>query len=265
MRLKRREHVEWRDLPKVESPYFARAWVDSNVHVSGHGPNWVQGLDDVIWDDLSHIRHVWDAHARKRLLERLANAEVFLIHGYASDPTVPVVRRIKGEKSETLKIESSLSLDAQFNVQRMLDHAIQTRAILEPLRVPKAAPKPEPKKKEEPEELAVTNPRWEHIDGKRADNTPDSTFAGDRITLMVDVTGAPDGSRVTFKVMDTSISPPARVGSARGEVEGGVGKAEWQVSVDRANPELEFEGAVRRVTSERAEIPVGVVEYIPSF
>jgi hypothetical protein len=93
---------------------------------------------------------VWDAQARKLLLERLAIAEVFLVHGYASDPTVPVVRRIKGEKGETLKIESSLTLDAQFNVQRMLDQAIQTRVILDPSACLKPPPNPNRRRKKSP-------------------------------------------------------------------------------------------------------------------
>lgn len=177
----------------------------------------------------------------------------------------PVVRPAEQEQGLGWKIETSLSLEAQYNIERMLAHAYENRGIWQPILVPKEAPAPEPQPRREPEELTVTNPRWEHIDDKRAENSPDATVAGDRITLMVDVSGAADGSRVTFKVLDTSISPPARVGSARGEVEGGVGKAEWEVKVDRSEPALEFEGAVRRVTSNRAEIPVGVAEYIPSF
>ncbi len=266
MRLKRREDVQWRDLPKVESPFFARAWVESNVNINGRELCWVQGLDDVVWDDLSHNRHVWDSHAHNRLIERVDNAEVFLVHGFGSDPVMPIVRRSAGEKSDSWKVEASLSLDAQFNVQRMLHHARQTRGIWAPLVVPKkAAPKTEVKK-EEPEELTVTNPVWEHIDKQRGDDSPDATIAGDKVTLKVDVTGAADGNRVTFKVFDTSITPPSRVAVVRGEVEGGVGTAEWTVKVNRQGAKLEFEGEVRRVSSERAEIPVvEVFNFVFSF
>ena len=90
-------------------------------------------------------------------------------------------------------------------------------------------------------------------------------MAGDTVTLMVDVTGVSDGTRVTFKIVDTSISPPGRIAVVRGEVDGGIGKAEWKVKVNRAKPALEFEGEVRRTSSERAEIPVVVREYILSL
>lgn len=267
MKLKRRQDVEWLDLPKVESPFFARAWVESNVPVSGSGRYWIHGLDDVVWDDLSHNQHVWNSHAHRRLLERVENAEVLLVHGFGSEPVMPAVRRDASAKNVTWKVEASLSLEAQFNVQRMLEHARHTRGIWAPIIQPtKAAPQPEPKKKDEPEELTVTNPRWVHIDQKRGDDSPDATIAGDSVSLMVDVSGAADGTLVSFKVFDTSISPPCRVGVARGEVEGGVGTAEWKVKLPRNGEVLEFEGEVRRVSSGRAEIPVlDEFEFVFSF
>lgn len=80
--------------------------------------------------------------------------------------------------------------------------------------------------------------------------------AGDTVLLKVDVSGAADGTPVTFKVADIFISPPGRVASVRGKVEGGLGTAEWQLKVPRAGTRLEFEGQVRRVGSGSAEIPV---------
>lgn len=257
MRLKRCDDVEWFDLPNVESPSFARIWAESNLHVSGPDICWIQGLDDVVYDDLAAHHPVWDNHARLRLLERIESAEVILVHGLDSRPLLPIVYRDSEESNDIWKVDSSLSLNAQFNLQRMLQNAYRTRGILSAIIEPRqAATRPVQAEESVREELTVTNPRWEHTDQERGNETPESTVEGDIITLKVDVNSAADGSRVTFKVYDTSIEPASRVGLARGEVQGGTGSAVWEVRFRRDNVELEFEGAVRRVSSERADIVV---------
>lgn len=255
MQLKNYADVQWQDLPKIESPALARAWVESNAPLTDHTLYRIDGLQGSLRDPLNPGDQDWDDHARDGLLERIDRAEVVLVYGFAGEPMDPVVRRSDGESAWS--ISTSLKHEAQSYVERMLTHASETRGIWQPIlasQEPRPAPEAQPR--EEPEELTVTNPRWEHVDQNRAESSPDTAMVGDLVRLMADVTGAADGSRAIFKVLDTSISPPSRVGSARGEVEGGIGTAEWEVKTGRRGAQLEFEASVRRVGSERAELPV---------
>jgi hypothetical protein len=102
----------------------------------------------------------------------------------------------------------------------------------------------------------VKNPRWEHVDQKVAEKRKESTLVGDKVALKVDVTNVPDGTSVTFKVFDTSMSPPKQIGMASGKVAGGVGTAEWSI---KRQTKLEFEGKVRSLISERAVLPVAKI------
>lgn len=256
MLLKRLEDVQWLDLPKIEAPHLASAWVESHALLRDSALWELEGLDDVVWDDLAPCRHVWDNAARIQLLERVERAEVVLVHGFETNPVGPALLPDSGEQHDNWTIDSSLSLEAQCNLRRLLQFARATRTIREPIIVPGTTSPAAPAETQQAQQLSVTNPRWEHVDQQRSDETPDSTVEGDTITLNVDVSGASDGSRVTFKIYDTSQTPPSRIGVARGEVEGGVGTAQWEVNPRRDNSQLEFEGAVRRVSSERAEIVV---------
>lgn len=259
MQLKRIEEVQWLDLPKVESPHLAGAWVESHALLDDSVLWELEGLDDVIWDELAPCRHVWDSAARLQLLERVERAEVVLVHGFETDPVSPALVRGSNDQRDNWNVDSSLSLEAQYNLRRLLAYAYQTRTVLEPIPGPAPARQPAPTT-QQPEELTVTNPRWEHVDQQRSEASPDNAIAGDRILLKVDVSGAVEGSRVTFKVYNTASEPAARVAAVTGNVEAGIGSAEWTVKVKRRKVKLEFEGAVRRTTSERAEIPL-LVEF----
>jgi hypothetical protein len=94
------------------------------------------------------------------------------------------------------------------------------------------------------------------VDQQRGEDTPEAAAVGDVVTLKVDVSGAGDGTRITFRVFDTSESPESRVGVARGQVNGGIGTAEWTVKTRQKKPKLMFDGEVRRASSERAEISI---------
>jgi hypothetical protein len=256
MQLKRLEDVQWLDLPKIESPHLAGAWVESHALLRDSALWELEGLDDVVWDDLAPSRHVWDATARIQLLERVERAEVVLVHGLETDPVGPALLPGSGEQHDNWTIVSSLSPEAQYNLRRLLEFARATRTIREPIIAPRTTGPAEPAEPQQAVQLSVTNPRWEHVDQQRSDETPDSTIEGDTITLNVDVNGASDGTLVTFRIYETSQTPPSRIGVARGKVEGGVGTAQWEVNPRRDHPQLEFEGAVRRVSSGRAEIVV---------
>jgi hypothetical protein len=257
MQLKRTKDVEYLDLPKLESPFFAKQWAESNLNTNDFGTHMVQGLNEVTWDPLDHHRQVWDDYAYSLLLQRLEKAEVLLIHGHGSEPLVPMLRRGTGDDRDKWHINNSLSHEQQFNVEWMLHYAEATKGIWAPLEQSETeSPTPEPVNQEEPEELTVTNPRWEHVDGKRKEDSPDKTMAGDTVTLMADVTGTPDGTRITFRIFDTAVSPPGRIAVVRGKVEGGVGTAEWEVKARRDGTKPEFEGEVRRISSEKRKIPI---------
>lgn len=252
MRLKRLEDILWEDLPKIETPFFARDWVESNLH--GEGPLGIGGLDEALWGDFEHHQPGLSSDPPEMLLEKVRTAEIFLLHDLGTAPFAPIVKR--HERTGLWELTGTYSLEVQFNLQRMLEHAAQSQGIWEPIaKSVQAPPAPEPKKAT-PQSLEVTNPQWEHLDGDRGQASPDSTVEGDQILLKVDVSGASDGTAVSFKVYDTAASPAVRVGSVRGEVDGGVGSAPWTVKVNSAGPKLEFEGAVRRVSSGRAEIPL---------
>ncbi len=111
-------------------------------------------------------------------------------------------------------------------------------------------------KSKKPQRLTIKNPRWEHVDQKVAEQRKKLTLIGDKVTLKVDVTGVPDGTSVTFKIFDIAKTPPKQMGMAYGEVTGGIGSAEWKVS---RFAKLKFEGKVRCLTSERADLSVASV------
>ncbi len=107
--------------------------------------------------------------------------------------------------------------------------------------------------------VTVTNPRWEHADEDRKSSSPDTAMVGDTVILMVDVSGVPEGSPVTFDVFDVSTDPPFRIGSAKGKNEGGTAKGEWEVEDPNEKGEelkLEFEGVAKSKASERCEVKI---------
>lgn len=252
MRLKRLEDIQWEDLPKIESPFFARGWVESNLQKK-EGPFQIEGLDNVLWDGFGQSGTGWSEASPEHLLDQVENGELFLIHDLGSDPFEPVVRR--AEDDRTWELAGTYTLQVQFNLQRMFEQAAESRGLWEPVAKREKGATAAQVQEAGPEPLSVTNPRWEHLDEARADSRPDAAMAGDPLVLKVDVSGAADGSSVSFKVYDSAQSPRARVGSVRGQVEGGIGAARWEAS-HRPGAKLEFEGSVRRVSSGPAEIPV---------
>lgn len=119
----------------------------------------------------------------------------------------------------------------------------------------------------------VINPRWEHKkekeekaevevkkDGQDEDEDIEKkALFGDTIILMADVTGMPEGSRITFDIYEMSEKPPMCVASAKGKIANGVGKGEWVVT-DKSgkgkDSKLAFEGIAKSKASERCEIPL---------
>lgn len=105
--------------------------------------------------------------------------------------------------------------------------------------------------------VTVTNPRWEHVNEVLKADFPDAACAGDKICLLVDVTGIPDGAPVTFDIYDVSSEPPFRIATAKGKNEKGAARGEWTVEDPNKigqGLKLEFEGVAKSKASVRAEI-----------
>jgi hypothetical protein len=119
------------------------------------------------------------------------------------------------------------------------------------------------------EPVTIKNPRWERkkegVKGKENEIEKEKAVGtvsfGDAIILMVDVTGMPEGSAITFDIFDTSLNPPMRIDSAKGNIENGVGKGEWVVA-DKSgkgkDAKLAFEGIAKSKASERCDIGLNV-------
>jgi hypothetical protein len=109
--------------------------------------------------------------------------------------------------------------------------------------------------------VAVTNPRWEHTDEEKKNKTPDVTHVGDKIFLFVDVSGIPEGWRITFDIFDASCTPPQRIDTVAGKNDGGSAKVEWTVEDPLGSGEelkLEFEGIAKSKASERCPVAVEI-------
>jgi hypothetical protein len=112
---------------------------------------------------------------------------------------------------------------------------------------------------EEEQKVELNNPRWEHTDAEKKENSPKKAAFGNTVILMADVTGIPENGLVTFDVFDSSLKPPKSVGSAKGKNVGGVAKGEWVVTDKTGQGEeakLEFQAAAQGKTSTRCKIPV---------
>jgi hypothetical protein len=112
---------------------------------------------------------------------------------------------------------------------------------------------------EAPKEITLTNPRWEHKDTNKKENSSKTAAFDDTVILMADVTGIPENGQVTFDIFDTSGKAPKKIDSARGKNVGGVAKGEWVVtdkSGQGADAKLEFQAAAQGKTSSRCKIPV---------
>ncbi len=109
--------------------------------------------------------------------------------------------------------------------------------------------------------ITVTNPRWEHVDEARKNESPAVARVGDTIALLVDVSEYPEGAPVTFDIFDKTREPAMRIETERGKNEGGTARIEWVVSdpdEQGAALKLEFEGSARSKSSGRAPIDLTI-------
>jgi hypothetical protein len=111
------------------------------------------------------------------------------------------------------------------------------------------------------EPVTAINPCWEHKDETKKENSADKAAFGDTILLMVDVTGMPEGSGITFDIYETSEDPPMCVATVNGKIENSVGKGVWIVTDKSGKGEkskLAFEGIAKSKASERCDIGLNV-------
>lgn len=265
MNLKRPEDVLWFELTRVESPAFAQSWVESNIPLNDFAFCGVDGLAHVLWDDLDHSQPAqWNEHTRNRLIERVGNAEVVLVHGLASTPSWPIFRRNEDHSEEWI-VEGEHQSEIHQRILNILRYAVQSRGNLQQrnrsddeLHVKSKAKK----KQKDKEEITVTNPRWEQVKGKdalvsREDGAkrPSAACRCDTIMLKVDVTGVGQGEKVSFDIYNASSAPGYPLKKRlRGVVRDGVGTAEWKLQFKPRNPSIEFDGTVRGRTSERGTV-----------
>lgn len=133
MALKRPEDVNWFELNKVESPWTARSWLESNVSVDSFHHSGVPGLDDVLMDDLNPARRSLDSENLTRLADRVERCEIVLVHGLGSDPAEPLLRR---NDDGSWRLNSFLNFEQHHNAEVLLAHAKKTREITEPINKP---------------------------------------------------------------------------------------------------------------------------------
>lgn len=153
MQLKRRGDISWHDLPRIESPFFARSWVERHVNINEPGLSLLFSFCDIFGHGRKpHQR--WDQRARDRLLEEVERAEVFLVHGLDSEPFMPLVRHAGDEDGEGWVVDESLTGLVLFNVQWMLGDAVRSHVVSANVSNRQPEPEPEP----EPEPLLRPNP-----------------------------------------------------------------------------------------------------------
>lgn len=110
--------------------------------------------------------------------------------------------------------------------------------------------------------ITITNPRWTHLDDTRKTESPKVARLGDRIELLVDVTGYPEGGSVVFDIFDASNEPAMRIETERGKNTGGTAHIEWVVTDPNetgSKLKLLFEGSARSKSSGKAPIDIGLL------
>lgn len=264
MRLIRREDVQWRELPKLESPSVARFRVEGALNADGFGVAMIEGLDDVVSDSLAPHRQQWDHDTLAHLLEKVERAEVLLVHDSGSDPLVPAMR--KG-KHDDWAPEASVSPMARANLEGIVAYAALTKGILRPRRDP-CTKKPE-KQKEEPkkDEVTLSNIRWEHKSEAAKEKRPSVARLDDAVFLMVDVDTVSNGTKVEFQIYENG-KLQATVKGSVDDIDGpAVGRSTraWKVEDFRDLEEerelaLTFVAVVKEVRSSEGKIPVPDVE-----
>ncbi|KMQ52413.1 hypothetical protein CHISP_0680 [Chitinispirillum alkaliphilum] len=118
-------------------------------------------------------------------------------------------------------------------------------------------------------EISLTNPRWEHIDEIKLNNSPNVANLGDNILLKVSVTGLPNGAGMEFFIYDVSGDTPRRIAIVDGKNKNGTGTAEWVIDVagvdEYSKLQLEFEAKARSKYSEKCDIKIRSFEFVFSF
>ncbi len=91
MRLKESWDIEWQDLARIESPFFAQSKVKKAF--KGTAPTHIRGLDEVLQNDVHEFScPAHDGSDLARVLSMLERGDIFLVHDPGDKPFSPVVR-----------------------------------------------------------------------------------------------------------------------------------------------------------------------------
>jgi hypothetical protein len=105
--------------------------------------------------------------------------------------------------------------------------------------------------------LKITNPRWEHKDEEKVNNSPDIAENANSIILKADLENYTENATVQFDIYDTSQKPPKRIAHINGKNIRNVATGEWKVSFKQDHlPELEFDASAYSETTSRCPIAI---------
>lgn len=142
--------IEWFDIPRIEAPSTARAWIEANFDPlqfsSGFGLTGTSCSADVrdpgamMYD----VTPFSSFQALDLLLDKIDNCELFLVHDLGSEPVLPLA--ILDSETNTYVINQlSLGLIALENAEQALKQALRNHGALAPaptLPVRERAPEP---------------------------------------------------------------------------------------------------------------------------
>lgn len=88
MKLKYHENLRWQDLARVEGPFFAHSKVDYELK-SSRSRLWHASIYDPLDSLYKNHRREIDPYALKSLFEKIASAQVLLVHSFESEVVSP--------------------------------------------------------------------------------------------------------------------------------------------------------------------------------
>ena len=112
MILKCEQDITLADLPKIEDPFFAVCYLQSNFSAY-NGAQLIGGIQYVFSKEYPYTRFEWDRYTLSLLRESLENGSIFLVHDGNEKPFNPVV---KWKEDSTLKKKGQWVLTGPFHV-----------------------------------------------------------------------------------------------------------------------------------------------------
>ncbi len=181
---------------------------------------------------------------------RIAFLEALIEHSVISMVALPVFYRRDKRLTELMRPRSY-----EYFVPLAAELAAETPALTDQITPAPAAT------------ITISPPRWEHVDETRAEESPDAAAAGDKIALLADVTGYPEGAPVVFDIFDASTEPAMRIETERGRNEGGTARIEWTITDPNGRGDalkLQFEASARNKSSGKVPLKTIPEIFLPT-